>query len=198
MKKKTNYTYIGGQAVIQGVMMRGKRGMATVVRNDKGELCMEAKRITPPEERKKWTRAVFLRGVVNFFLSFVDGMQALLRSSEAAITEDEEAPPKINKWVAEKWKVSASSIITFFSMLIGVAIALGLFLFLPMYFTELIASVSDGAIADVRGLAGLYYNLIEGGFRFVIFVAYILFTLLFKSRPSSSSCSSSPSCSLRS
>ena len=80
MKKKTNYTYIGGQAVIQGVMMRGKRGMATVVRNDKGELCMEAKRITSPEERKKWTRAVFLRGVVNFFLSFVDGMQALLRS----------------------------------------------------------------------------------------------------------------------
>ena len=78
MKKKTNYTYIGGQAVIQGVMMRGKRGMATVVRNDKGELCMEAKRITPPEERKKWTRAVFLRGIVNFFLSFVDGMQALL------------------------------------------------------------------------------------------------------------------------
>ena len=49
MQKKTNYTYIGGQAVIQGVMMRGKRGMATVVRNDKGELCMEAKRITPPE-----------------------------------------------------------------------------------------------------------------------------------------------------
>ena len=181
MKKKTNYTYIGGQAVIQGVMMRGKRGMATVVRNDKGELCMEAKRITPPEERKKWTRVVFLRGVVNFFVSFVDGMQALLRSSEVAITDEEEAPPKINKWVAEKWKVSASSILTFFSMLIGVCIALALFLFLPMYFTGLIASVSNGAIADVRGLPGLYYNLIEGGFRFVIFIGYILFTLLFKS-----------------
>src|SRR5699024_8045826 len=69
----------------------------------------------------------------------------------------------------------------FFSMLIGVCIALGLFLFLPMYFTGLIASVSNGAIADVRGLPGLYYNLIEGGFRFVIFIGYILFTLLFKS-----------------
>ena len=84
MKKKTNLTYIGGQAVIQGVMMRGKTGMATVVRNDKGELQMEAKRITPPEKRRKWMRFVFIRGVVNFVVSLVDGMRALLRSSEAA------------------------------------------------------------------------------------------------------------------
>ena len=53
MKKKKRFTYIGGQAVIQGVMMRGKSGMATVVRNDNGEMQMEAKRITPPEKRKK-------------------------------------------------------------------------------------------------------------------------------------------------
>ena len=55
-KKKTGCTYIGGQAVIQGVMMRGKRGMATAVRDDKGEIQLEAKRITPPEQQKKWTR----------------------------------------------------------------------------------------------------------------------------------------------
>ena len=49
MRKKTQRTYIGGQAVIQGVMMRSKSGMATVVRDDNGELQTEAKRITPPE-----------------------------------------------------------------------------------------------------------------------------------------------------
>jgi len=181
VKKKTNATYIGGQAVIQGVMMRGKSGMATVVRNDDGELCMEAKRITPPEQRKKWTRIVFIRGVVNFVLSMIDGMHALMRSTEAVIADEEEAPPKLNKWVAEKWKVSVSSIVTVVSLLIGIVLALVLFLFLPQYLTDLIANASNGAIASGRGLAGLFYYLIEGGFRFVIFLCYILLTLLSRS-----------------
>ncbi len=179
MKKKTNPTYIGGQAVIQGVMMRGKSGMATVVRDDGGELHIEAKRITPPEQRKKWTRIVFIRGVVNFVLSLVTGMQALLRSSEVAIAEDEdEERPKLNKWVADKWKVSVSDIVTTVSTVFGVAIALVLFLFLPSYFTELINNAAPEAIG---GSGSLYYNLIDGGFRLVIFVLYICFTLLFRS-----------------
>ncbi len=176
MKKKTNITYIGGQAVIQGVMMRGKSGMATVVRDDNGQLQMEAKRITPPEARKKWMRVVFLRGIVNFVLSLVGGMQALLRSSEVAIVEDE-APPKLNKWVAEKWKVSVSDIVTAVATGLGVIIALVLFLFLPQLFTNMI---SDAA-PDYIPAHGLWYYLLEGGFRLVVFICYILFTLLFKS-----------------
>ena len=66
MKKKTQRTYIGGQAVIQGVMMRGKSGMATVVRDDKGEIHMEAKRIASPEKRRKWSRIPFVRGIISF------------------------------------------------------------------------------------------------------------------------------------
>ena len=181
MKKKTNLTYIGGQAVIQGVMMRGKTGMATVVRNDKGELQMEAKRITPPEKRRKWMRFVFIRGVVNFVVSLVDGMRALLRSSEAAISEEDEAPPKLNKWVAEKWKVSVSDIVTSVSTVLGVAIALVLFMFLPFYLTQLISNATGGEAGVIGGKGSLWYNLLEGGFRIVIFILYILFTLLFKS-----------------
>lgn len=187
MKKKTQRTYIGGQAVIQGVMMRGKSGMATVVRDDKGELHMEAKRITPPEKRKKWTRIPFLRGIVNFVLSLVDGMKALLRSSEVAVVEDDEAESKFSAWIEEKWKVSASDIVTFIATLFGVAIAIGLFVFLPNYLTKLIdEAVRLGAEGELRdlpnwGQGGIYYNLIEGGFRLVIFICYILFTLIFKS-----------------
>lgn len=187
MKKKTQRTYIGGQAVIQGVMMRGKSGMATVVRDDKGELHMEAKRITPPEKRKKWTRVPFLRGVVNFVLSLVDGMKALLRSSEVAVVEDDEAESKFSAWIEEKWKVSASDIVTFIATLFGAAIAIGLFVFLPNYLTKLIdEAVRAGAEGELRdlpnwGQGGIYYNLIEGGFRLVIFICYILFTLIFKS-----------------
>lgn len=163
---------------MQGVMMRGKHGMATVVRDDRGELHMEAKRVTAPEERKSWTRIVFIRGVVNFALSLVSGMEALLRSSEVAIAEDEEEVPKLNRWVAEKWKISVSDILTGISTVIGVALALFLFLFLPSYFTQLISN----AAPDVIGGAGsIWYNLIDGGFRLVIFICYILFTLIFKS-----------------
>ena len=191
MKKKTQRTYIGGQAVIQGVMMRGKRGMATVVRDDKGELHMEAKRIKPPEKQGKWTRIPFLRGIVNFVLSLVDGMKALLRSSEVAVVEEEEESTKFSAWIEEKWKVSAGDIITFIATLFGVVLAIGLFVFLPNYLTGLIDTAVRSAglpkpLPDPLpdrwgwGTGGIYYNFIEGGFRLVIFVLYILFTLIFK------------------
>lgn len=186
MKKKTNRTYIGGQAVIQGVMMRGKSAMATAVRDDKGVLHLEAKRIKPPEKRKKWTRVPFLRGVVNFVLSLVDGMKALLRSSEVAVADDEENSTKFSAWVEEKWKISAGDILTAISTFLGIVIALGLFFFLPGYLTGLIdnavrAKYAAGGPMANWGQGGIFYNLIEGGMRLAIFICYILFTLLFKS-----------------
>ena len=176
MRKKTQRTYIGGQAVIQGVMMRGKRGMATVVRDDNGEIQTEAKRITPPEKRKKWLRFPFVRGVVSFVSSVVLGMRSLLRSSEVAVADDEE-PSKFTKWVAEHWKISVGEIVTTIATVLGVALAVVLFLFLPNYFTALISEAAPA----IGGAGSIWYNLIEGGFRFVIFLLYILFTLLFAS-----------------
>lgn len=188
MKKKTNRTYIGGQAVIQGVMMRGKSAMATAVRDDKGVLHLEAKRIKPPEKRKKWTRIPFLRGVVNFVLSLVDGMRALLRSSEVAVADDEENSTKFSAWVEEKWKISAGDILTGISTFLGIVIALGLFFFLPTYLTGLIDKAvrgydANGVLNTVPnwGAGGIFYYLIEGGMRLAIFICYILFTLIFKS-----------------
>ena len=187
MKKKTQRTYIGGQAVIQGVMMRGKSGMATVVRDDKGEIHMEAKRIASPEKRRKWSRIPFVRGIISFVLSLVDGMKALLRSSEVAVSEDDQSGSKFSAWIEEKWKVSASDIVTFIATLFGIVIAIGLFAFLPNYLTKLVDEAvrrgANGELNDLKnwGQGGIYYNLIEGGFRLVIFIFYILFTLLFKS-----------------
>ncbi len=178
MKKKTNRTYIGGQAVIQGVMMRGKTAMATVVRDDNGELQMEATRIKSPEERSKWARFPFIRGIVNFVLSLVGGMEALLRSAKASIVEDEE-PTKLSEYMAEKWKVSGGEILTAVSVVLGVVLALGLFIILPLWLTSLIAAAAPQVGKGV--LYGLWYHLIEGGFRIVIFIFYVLFTLIFKS-----------------
>ncbi|MDE6058884.1 MAG: peptide chain release factor N(5)-glutamine methyltransferase [Clostridia bacterium] len=174
--KKTNRTYVGGQAVIQGVMMRGKSGMATVVRDDKGELHMEAKRTKASKKRKIWMRIPFVRGIINFALSLVMGMQALMRSSEVAISDDEE-PSKLSKWMADKWKMSLGDVVTGIATILGVALALVLFIYLPDKFTQLIADA-----APVIGTAGsIYYNLIEGGFRLVMFIFYIALTLLLPS-----------------
>ncbi len=174
--KKTNRTYIGGQAVVSGVMMRGKRGMATVVRDDKGELHTEAKRITPPEKRSVFTRIPFVRGIVNFVSTLVVGMGTMLRSSEVAFSE-EETPSKFSKWLEEKWNASTGDLLTALAAIAGIVIALALFLFLPGLFTRLIA----GAVPAVADRGKIWYSLIEGGFRLVIFILYIVFTLLLPS-----------------
>ena len=67
---------IGGQAVMEGVMMRGRKSMATAVRDETGRIQMETERLTPPENQKKFFRLPFIRGVVNFISSlayFLDG-----------------------------------------------------------------------------------------------------------------------------
>lgn len=81
---KKTYTYIGGQAVMEGVMMRGKRAMATAVRDPEGNVQIEAVRIRPPEERSRFSRLPFVRGVVSFVESLVVGNRVLMRSAEVA------------------------------------------------------------------------------------------------------------------
>ena len=176
MKKKKTCTYIGGQAVLEGVMMRGKSGMATAVRDENGVIQTEAVRITPPEKRSKWTRVPFVRGVINFVVSLVVGMKTLLRSSEVAMGETQN-PSKFGTWMAEKWKVSLNSLAAVIATVIGVVLAIVLFMFLPQYVTELISR----ALPEAIPANGIWYNLIEGGFRLIIFILYILCTLLSKS-----------------
>jgi uncharacterized protein YqhQ len=89
-KEKLTRTYIGGQAVMEGVMLKGKTAYATAVRDPEGKVQVESKRIDPPEKQKKWLRAPFIRGVVSFIQSLLLGNEVLMRSADVAIEEDEE------------------------------------------------------------------------------------------------------------
>jgi uncharacterized protein YqhQ len=102
-KDKTNSkrTSIGGQAVIEGVMMRGKTSMATAVRVESGEILVETSRLKSPEKQNKFLKLPLVRGVVAFFNSLVGGTKTLLRS--ASVFGDDE-PTKFEKWLAEKKK----------------------------------------------------------------------------------------------
>ena len=165
-KKKKTCTYIGGQAVMEGVMMRGRRAMATAVRDPDGNVQIEAVRIRPPEERSRFSRLPFVRGVVSFVESLVIGNRVLMRSAEVA-EGDPEQPSKAEKWLAEKHKVNVNSIWNGVAIALGILLAVLIFILVPQYLTGLTGFVTTG-------LEGLWFNLIEGGIRLVIFLLYIV------------------------
>ncbi len=168
-------TYIGGQAVLEGVMMRGKRSTAIAVRDPQGNIQVESERITPPEKRKKITKAPFIRGVINFVLSLKDGYKALMRSADVAMEDDEEQT-KAEKWLKEKHHVDLGSIFNFIAGVLGVALALVLFIALPQWITGYLPFEKTSI-----GLDGLWFNLIEGGIRLGVFIGYILLISLIPS-----------------
>lgn len=174
-KQKTKKTYIGGQAVMEGVMMRGRASMATAVRDPEGTIQIESERLTPPEKKSIFTKLPFVRGVLNFVSSLVDGNRVLMRSADVAFPEDEEIS-KAEKWLEEKHKISISGIINFLSVLIGVVLALALFIALPQYVTGFLPFDKTSSGTD-----GLYFNLIEGGIRLLVFILYILLISLIPS-----------------
>ena len=173
MKKKQtfNRTYIGGQAVMEGIMMRGKRSMATAVRDPQGMVQIESERLTPPEEKKKITRVPFVRGVCNFITSLVDGNRVLMRSADVAAIDDDEQT-KAEHWLEEKHKISLDGLLSTFAIILGVVLAMLIFIWLPQYISGFLPK--DIFDKTDTGLKGLYFNLVEGGIRIVIFILYSL------------------------
>ena len=177
-KEKIKRTYIGGQAVMEGVMLKGKTAYAPAVRDPDGNIQIESKRITPPEKQKKFFRLPIVRGVVNFIDSLILGNKVLMRSADVAF-EEEEQPSKAEKWLAEKHHVDINGVLNGFSTVIAVILALAIFLWLPQKLTNLISGWIGWGETPV-GTALLWFNLIEGGIRLLIFVAYVCLMTLSK------------------
>ena len=170
--KKIKKTSIGGQAVLEGVMMRGRTGVATAVRDSDGVIRIEAERITPPEKKSIFVRLPIIRGIVNFFSSLVTGTKILMRSAEVYGGDDDE-PSKFEKWLAKTFKIDVMDIVLFFGVALGLVFSIALFFILPTFLGGLIGKAAPNMPPIVK-------NLIEGGIRILIFVGYILFTSLLK------------------
>ncbi len=153
---------------MEGVMMRGKTAMVTAVRDPEGVIQIESERLTPPEKRKKITRIPFIRGVVNFVSSLVVGNRVLMRSADVQ-TEDSEQPSKATKWLEEKHKINVNGVFNVFATVLGVILALAIFILLPQWITGLFPLDKTS-----RGLEGFWFNLAEGGIRMLIFILYVL------------------------
>ncbi len=165
-KKKAKTTSIGGQAVIEGVMMRGKTSQAIAVRAESGEILVEAKRLHGTD--KAHYKIPIVRGVVSFFNALVGGTQTLMRSA-SVFGEDETSG--FENWLSKKLKISANDLASFLGVALGLILSLFLFFFLPQLIADLFTFVEQNSFI---------YCLIEGGIRIVIFVAYILLTSLIK------------------
>ena len=159
-------TTIGGQALIEGIMMRGPEKDAIVIRGKEGlTLEVNPRKIRKPGSFATWP---FIRGAVNFFDSQVVGVKALMRSADLAPEEyaQEEQPSKFDLWLEKKLgNEKFQQYVIGFAVFLGLAMSIGLFFLLPM----VIGSLFDRIITSTFGL-----NLLEGLIRMIIFMAYMI------------------------
>ena len=153
--------------------MRGERSIATAVRTSGGEIQIESQRIKPLKERNVFFRLPFVRGVVNLCEQLFKGTGILLRSAE--VYGDFAEPSKFENFIAKKFKVNPMSVLMGFSVVIGLLLAVGLFIFLPNFLTGLIFSIPS--ISDTHPAL---QSLTEGAIMLAIFIIYILIVTALK------------------
>ena len=157
-------TMIGGQALIEGIMMRGPKLDAIVTRNAEG-LNVET---TPRKTRPKGSILSWplIRGVVNFFDSQLTGVKALMRSADLSPEESQEESSKFDKWLEKKLGSKRfQSFVVGTAVFFGLAMSIVLFFLLPMLVGSLFSLWFDNLLLQ---------NLVEGVVRILIFVSYLL------------------------
>ena len=152
---------IGGQAVLEGVMMRSPERLAIAVRSTAAGIVIRTRDLR--KGPKPWYRRTpLVRGIFSFVDMLVDGMSCLNTSAEMMGIEEE--PGKFELWLSKKTGKSAMDIATGVAMVLGVALAVGLFVLLPQWLTNLMG----------RGISNSFLmNLIDGALRMALFIGYL-------------------------
>ena len=156
-------TMIGGQALIEGIMMRGPEKDAIVIRGKDGlTLELSDRKIYPKGSYQTWP---FFRGIFNFFDAQVTGVKALMRSADLAPEEMQEEPSKFDKWLEKKLGNEK-----FQQIVLGLAVAMGLGLSILLFF---LLPMIIGGFFDKWLSSTLAVNLVEGLIRMIIFMGYM-------------------------
>lgn len=170
-------TSVGGQALIEGIMMQGPKGAAMSVRLPDGTIDTEEKEFRHIRDKVKFLGFPVIRGCVNFVESMIFGYKCLMESAEKSgfeeIENSEENQSKLDKWLSEHLSKKVMSVITGVASILGVLLAFALFFFLPSKITDFFNNLASGALTDFRAL-------IEGVMRMIIFIAYIALVSLMK------------------
>ena len=161
-------TSIGGQALIEGILMRGPEKQAIVVRDQEGKLVEKVEELKLIRERHPILGWPLIRGTVNFLDSMVKGVQALMYSAEFYPDDENAQPSKLDLWL-EKHIPSKKleSVIVTLAVIMGVGLSVFLFLVLPTFLT-------GGILHFFPGFPLWGRNLVEGLLKIVIFMAYLI------------------------
>ena len=169
--KELHITSIGGQAVMEGVMMRGPYKTAVSVRKPDGEITTKIDE-NGVKTRPKICRLPIIRGCVNFFDSLVIGMKALMYSAEFIDLEEEEeeTESKFDQWLERKFGDRIKDIVIYVSIAISLVLSVGLFIVLPTFLTRLVEAIP--AIRPVTETHA-FTSVFEGVIRMAIFLGYM-------------------------
>lgn len=159
-----NITSIGGQAIIEGVMMRGPKTYAVAVRKPDGEIIVEKYPVNSMTNKSKILKLYILRGIISFFESIVIGMKALMFSAD--FFDIDEEPTKFDKWIEAKLGENTKAFTIYFSVIVALCLSVGLFIVLPTFIS--------GAIFLNEGNQRIWFNLTEGIVRLALFIGYIV------------------------
>ena len=152
---------VGGQAVIEGVMMRAPESMTVAVRKPSGEIALKKDPLYPLSKRLKFLKWPVLRGTVTLFSSLALGMKALNFSANCAI-EDEMKKGGDDKKPTSDLMIGAT-------MALSLGLGVLLFFYLPLYLTQMMKN-----IAPITQSSSLAFNLVDGLIRVSVFLAYII------------------------
>ena len=171
MKNTKHKTSISGQALIEGIMMRGPKGSAMSVRLPDGTIDTEVEEYVPIGRKHKILRLPIIRGVVGFAESMITGYKYLMKSADKALTEEEkeEDMSKLDKWLSEHLSEKMTSIVTSVASILGVVIAVFIFLYIPIEAVDLLDKYVLTAV-DISK----YHSLLEGILRIIIFILYMV------------------------
>ncbi|MEG2412538.1 MAG: DUF1385 domain-containing protein [Clostridium sp.] len=161
MEKKTT---VGGQAVIEGVMMRGSKGLATAVRLSNGKIEVKKEANESLVKKHKIFGLPIVRGFISLIESLIIGIKSL-EYSASFFEEEEVSESKFDKWFDKTFKEKGSSVVMGISLAISLVFAVLLFFVLPTVLTSVIKKTMTSNF--------LILNIVEGIIRVVIFLAYI-------------------------
>ena len=157
---------IGGQAVMEGIMMRNGSEYSVAVRKENGEIEVKKETYKGVGSKCKLFRLPFIRGIFSFVDSLVLGMKSLNYSASLFMEdgEEEEEPGRFEKWLQEKFGDKAEKVIMDLTMVISIILAMGIFMVFPTWVSTLMKPLLGN---------GIWMALFEGVLRIVIFIAYV-------------------------
>ncbi len=172
-KKNERLGTVGGQAVMEGVMMNSEQGLAIAVRNVDGDIVVRQKQRKPLKNRCRFFKIPIIRGIVGFIDSMMMSFSTLTESTEMLGLEAEAEPEtKFEKWLDKTFGDSIMTVVSVIGTVLGLVLSVVLFMWLPAKAVALFEKY-------VVGL-GFAKAIVEGLLKIVIFVSYILLTSLMK------------------